>query len=265
MTQTTMPPRIAVDKIGDGEPALLFLPGWCDFRSLFRDLLPLTGRHRTSVSLDWRGHGGSDRALVDFGAIELADDAQRVIEDLGLARVIPIGQAHAGWIALELRRRLGPERVPGVVFLDWMVLGPPPGFLDALVGLQNLAASEGVRAALMEMWTRGIDSPAVHAHVARMSTHGFDMWARAGREIAAGFAANGSPVAALEALACPALHVYAQPTDDEFLSAQKAYAAAHPSFHVQRLDASSHFPVLEVPGEIATAIEAFAGEVEAID
>ncbi len=260
MTQTTTRPQIAFDKIGDGEPALAFLPGWCCPRTLFHDLLPLVGRHRTALTLDWRGHGGSDRDVPDFGTGELADDAMSVIDAASLDRVIPVGQAHAGWVALELRRRLGPDRVPGIVLLDWMVPGPAPGFLDAMPLLRAQATWQEVRSGLLGRWTTGVDNEAVLANVQTMATYGFDMWARAAREIEAQFATYGTPVAALETLGCPTLHLYAQPSDDSFLTAQLEFAAEHPWFAVHRLAAKSHFPAVEAPKQAAAEIEKFASQ-----
>ncbi len=93
-----------------------------------------------------------------------------------------------------------------------------------------------------------------------MAGYGFDMWARAGREISKKFASTGSPVAALEHLdpPPPTLHLYAQPADPGFLEAQRQYAARHHWFGVRRLEARSHFPMFEVPTEMAGAIERFA-------
>jgi pimeloyl-ACP methyl ester carboxylesterase len=251
---TTTHVRIAYDRVGDGEPALLMLPGWCADRTYFTDLLALTGRQRTSVALDWRDHGGSERTGADFGSADLVADALTVIEQSGLDRVVPVAASHAGWVAIELQRRLGAERVPGMVSLSWMVLGPPPPFLSALAGLQDPAQWEQVRAALFEMWTTGVESSAVHEYVARMSQYGFEMWSRAGREIAAEFEHEPSPLAAV---AAPFLHVYAQPTDDGFLEAQQEFAAQHPWFHVQRVPGHSHFPGVEEPARTAAAIETF--------
>jgi pimeloyl-ACP methyl ester carboxylesterase len=92
-----------------------------------------------------------------------------------------------------------------------------------------------------------------------MGKYGFDMWSRAGREIGAAFKKHESPLAVLERMAppCPTLHVYAQPEDPGLLSAQQSYAAAHPWFQVQKLDARSHFPTIEVPGPLAHAIASF--------
>lgn len=98
-----------------------------------------------------------------------------------------------------------------------------------------------------------------------MGAHDFDMWARAGQEIAAAYARHGSPLRALAALTppVPALHLYAQPDDPAHRAAQGAFAAAHPWFRPRRLEASSHFPALEVPDRVAAAIEAFLAELAA--
>jgi pimeloyl-ACP methyl ester carboxylesterase len=66
----------------------------------------LAARHRV-ITLDWRGHGDSGRAPTDFGHEGLADDAMAVIEASGVRRIVPVTQAHGGWAAVELRRRLG--------------------------------------------------------------------------------------------------------------------------------------------------------------
>lgn len=257
-TSTVVP--VAFDDVGEGEPALLMLPGWCSNRTVFRPLLaPGSGKRRV-LALDWRGHGGSERPEADFGLAELVDDALAVVDAAGVQRVVPVALSHAGWVAIELRRRLGPEQVPGLVLLEWMVLGPPPPFLDALAAMQDPRSWKAVRSQLLAMWTEGVDIPALGDNVQEMAEYGFAMWARAGREIAAAFAKNGSPVAALEGLDPPAptLHLYAQPPDPAFLAAQQHYSGEHGWFEVRRLEAHSHFPMFEVPGEMAAAIEEFA-------
>lgn len=238
------------------DPALLLLTGWCDDRALFDPLLSATGRTRRTVSMDWRGHGGSSPTSGDFGTDDLVIDALSVIEEHGLERVVPVAASHAGWVALELRRKLA-DRVPALVLVDWMVLGPPPGFDGALAGLQDPTASEHVRDQLFAMWTEGVDHPEVLASVRRMGEHGTPMWSRAGREISAAFAAEPVPLDAAERLECPVLHLYAQPEDPGFLAAQQAYAARHSWFEVKRLEARSHFPMLEVPQDMALLIEDF--------
>ncbi|HEX2850942.1 MAG TPA: alpha/beta hydrolase [Acidimicrobiales bacterium] len=256
---------IAFDDVGDGEPALVCLPGWCSNRTVFRPMLPRLARGHRTVALDWRDHGGSERPAADYTTDDLVDDAIAVLDESGVGRAVPVALSHAGWAAIEMRRRLGPERVPGMVLLDWMVLGPPPPFVAALAALQDPRRWESTRAELFRMWSTGTDLPALDAHIGEMAEYGFDTWARAGREIAARFESAGSPVAALERIdpPCPTLHVYAQPADDALLAAQVAYAGVHPWFAVHRLDAKSHFPMFEVPDDLSEVIEAFVAALPA--
>lgn len=251
---------IGLDDSGTGEPALLCLPGWCGDRDVYDPLLPRLAAGRRALAMDLPGHGGTREPAGDYGTDDVVATALDVIDGAGLERVVPVTLSHAGWVAIELRRRLGAERVPGIVLLDWMVLGPPPGFRDALAGLQRPESWEQVRGALFGMWTEGVGVPALHDYVAQMGSYGAGHWQRAGREIAGSFDADPVPLDVLAALdePCPTLHLYAQPADDAVLAAQRGYAAEHPWFRVHRLPARSHFPMFEVPDEMAATIEAFA-------
>ena len=119
----------------------------------------------------------------------------------GSIRVIPVALSHAGWAAVELRRRLGAERVPGMVLVDWMVLGTPPGFDGALAGLQDDAAWAEARAAPLRHVDPGVDVPAVREDVASMGEYGATPLA-AGRGARSPCASppTAPPLAALDAL-----------------------------------------------------------------
>ena len=250
---------IAYDDRGAGDPALLFMPGWAGPRTLFEPLIDrLTGEYRT-LTLDWRGHGDSKPARGEFGTAELADDALAVIHESGTGAVVPVAVAHAGWVAIELRRRLGPERVPGLVLLDWMVLGAPPPFLDALAGMANPATTRSVVDQVSTMWLADLDLPVLSAYVASMTAAPDEMWARGARAITTAFKQFGAPVDALAALDPPpsTLHIYAQPADPAYLDAQRRFAADHLWFQVEHLDAASHFPMFEVPDAITRYLKQF--------
>jgi len=249
---------IAFDDVGDGELAVLLMSGWCGPRTVFRPLLERLAPHVRAIALDWRGHGGSAPGDVDMLA-----DAKEVLETAGVKRVIPIGLSHAGWVALDLRRELGAARVPAICLIDWMVLGAPPPFFDALGGLQSDQWAM-VRDRLFAMWTTGVSAPAVHGYVDEMRRVDGAMWQRAGREIAKRFTAEPMPLAVIERAPCPTLHVYAQPTDPAYLAAQQAYAATHPWFSVRRVAASSHFPMLEAPDEVAMQLVELVGRATAM-
>lgn len=260
---TTTEQGLAWTDVGSGESALLCIPGWCGDRNVFDPLLTSLNGSLRAISVDLPAHGDSASPTSDFGLKEVVHALEGVIGDAGLRRVIPVALSHGGWAAVELARRLGRERVPGVVLIDWMVLGPPPGFMDALGALQNPDAWEQVRSALIGMWTDGVDVPDVHRYVEAMAGYGFSHWSRGGREIGRSFAAEKSPLEALSRLSepCPTLHVYAMPRDEELLAVQREFARSHPWFSVHRLEARSHFPMFEVPDEMAAVIERFCRDL----
>ncbi|WP_425355173.1 alpha/beta fold hydrolase [Pelomicrobium methylotrophicum] len=51
--------RISFDDHGRGEPALLFMPGWCGSRRVFDELARRCAQWRRTLAIDWRGHGRS--------------------------------------------------------------------------------------------------------------------------------------------------------------------------------------------------------------
>lgn len=253
--------RIRYDVAGEGEPALLLMPGWCDNRSAFHRLAPLCAQRRRILAPDWRGHGQSEAPSGDFGYRELLTDAAAVIRASGAERVVPVTMAHAGWVGIGLRRRLGPQRIPKLVLLDWIVFEPPLHFLQALSGLQEPEHWKSTRAQLFSLWLLEADR-AIADHVHRtMGDYGYGMWARAGREIAAAYARETSPLTALAALdpPTPTLHLFALPKDEAYREAQEEFGKSHPWFRSRRLEGKTHFPPLETPDAVASAIEEFLG------
>lgn len=259
-------PKAALDGIrinyldfGNGEPALLFLPGWCSNRTVFQPLISRCRAFCRTLALDWRGHGESGPALGEFGNEELVKDALTVIHASGAKKVIPVALAHAGWVAIELRRRL-PSKIPKLVFLDWLVLGAPPSLIDLLIKLQSPTAWLEALEKILSAWVQGVNNLELKRFVREeMGSYGFEMWARAAREIHRAYRIAGSPLHQLALLEPhpPALHLYAQPDSWGFLAAQQEFALMNSWFHVQKLDAKSHFPMFEVPEVISSAIEGF--------
>ena len=258
-TVTSVP--VSFDDAGRGEPALVYLTGWCSARSSYAAMVEHTARHRRSIAIDWRGHGTSPAIDGDFGWPQMADDVLAVLAACGVDRFVPVANAHAGWVARDLAERV-PGRVAGVVLLNWLVLGAPPPFAAGLAALANPATTHQAAGGLTASWLAGAeDVPGLAELIAAMRRHSDGMWARAGREIAAAYAAHTSPLRAFAALAAPppVRHLYAEPKDPGFLSAQQDFARAHPWFTVRRLDtAHTHFPMLEQPAELAADVTRFA-------
>jgi len=255
--------RIRYDDRGEGGPALLFLPGWCASRKVFADLPRQAAVRRRVLALDWRGHGESEAAPAPFGSADLVADAIAVIEASGARSVVPVALSHAGWIAIELRRRLG-DRIAKLVLIDWLVQQAPPPFLRVLDALQSADRWLVARDLLFSIWLRSVEDDALKGFLpSDMGAYGFEMWARAGREIGASYRRWESPLAALAGLEAPlpVLHLYAQPDEPEYLAAQRSFADRHPWYAVHRLEARSHFPMFEVPREMAARIENFVAPI----
>jgi pimeloyl-ACP methyl ester carboxylesterase len=251
--------RVRYDDVGSGEPALLFLHGWCSSRAVFSPLLSRSSRHRRGLALDFRGHGESDVPADDFTSEHLLEDALAVVEVSGARNVVPVAVSHAGWVAFDLRRRLG-GRVVRLVLVDWITTPAPPSFLEALRGLQTEGSWREARDGLFSTWLEGVTDPDVIRSVRDdMAGYDFPMWRRAARDIGAAYQRRNSPIEALASLdpPVPTLHLYSRPRDPEFPARQRSLAANHSWFHSRELSTRSHHPTIEGPDEVAQAIEEF--------
>jgi pimeloyl-ACP methyl ester carboxylesterase len=248
---------IEYDDRGSGEPALLFLTGWCSSKERWEKVAEIESVRRRVLGFDWRGHGGSDDAPGDFGVEEMVEDALAVVEASGVETFVPCAASHSGWVALELRRRLG-ERVPRLFHADWMLAVPSEPYLEVIRQLDSDEWPQA-RDTLFTIWAAGVDTPEIRRVLDVMVEHGEEMWRRSGREIGASYARGGSPFEAFSALepAVPMLHVYGQPQDFAYLELQRDYAAEHAWFSVVKLDATTHFAMIEAATEVADAIEDF--------
>jgi pimeloyl-ACP methyl ester carboxylesterase len=252
--------RIDYDDRGSGEPALLFLTGWCSSRERWEGVAGRAAGRRRVIGFDWRGHGGSDPAGGDFGVADLVEDALAVVEASGVETFVPCAASHSGWVAIELRRRLG-DRVPRLVHADWMLAVPSDRYMEVIRQLDSDEWAQA-RDTLFTIWAAGVDTPEIRSVLDVMNRHGEDMWRRSGREIEASYVQNVSPLEAFRTLepAVPVLHLYGQPQDPAYLELQERYAGEHDWFTVRKLDATTHFAMVEADADVAAAIEAFVSQ-----
>jgi pimeloyl-ACP methyl ester carboxylesterase len=252
--------NISYDDLGQGEEALLLLPAWCQSRAVFQPILEKCAANRRTLSLDWRGHGQSASPSADFGPPELVADALAVIEASGVDKFIPVTVSHAGWVGIELHRRLG-DRVPKIIHTDWLVVPPPPEYMGLVNALASLDGWEQAKDILFKIWLEGeTENQALISFIRDdMGSVSGDMWQRSGRGIASCYHRGGYPLAALQNMESlvPVLHIYAQPGDPGYLQAQQDFATQNPWYRVHKLEARSHFPTFEVPDEIVATIEQF--------
>ncbi|WP_306320185.1 MULTISPECIES: alpha/beta fold hydrolase [unclassified Streptomyces] len=252
--------RITYDVHGPAEaPTVVLLTGWCQDHRLFDPLLPyLSDTHRV-VRIDWRGHGEDRSPVADFGYAEQAADTVKVLDELGIDRFLPVSTSHGGWANIELADRLGPERVPTVTVIDWIMTPPPAEFAGGLAEVQDPERWTHGRAGLFDTWLNGSGHPLVARHLdEEMAGFGFEMWARSCRVIADAYERWGSPLERMAAMAHtrPVRHLFSQPDAEAYERAQREFSAGHPWFSHRRLGGPTHFPTLDSPALVAEEIVA---------
>ena len=111
--------ELGYDAAGAGEPALLFLHGWCGDRSFFAPQFDYFSQSHRVVSVDLPGHGTS--AVPEEYAIDaFASDVAELAADLHLGRSVVFGHSIGAMVALALSQS-APELVGAVALID-----PPP-------------------------------------------------------------------------------------------------------------------------------------------
>jgi pimeloyl-ACP methyl ester carboxylesterase len=102
---------------GTGEPALVFVHGWCCDKSYWDNQVPVFDKKHTVVTLDLAGHGASGMGRTDWTIEAFAVDVASVVQALRLKRVILVGHSMGGPVILEAAR-LMPDRVIGLIGVD---------------------------------------------------------------------------------------------------------------------------------------------------
>jgi pimeloyl-ACP methyl ester carboxylesterase len=109
--------EIAYTVSGSGSPALVLVHGWmCDQTYWLNQVDDLAADY-TVVTVDLPGHGLSGTAREAWTVTGFGGDVAKVVDHLGLDRVILIGHSMGGPVALEAARLL-PGRTVGVIGVD---------------------------------------------------------------------------------------------------------------------------------------------------
>ncbi len=127
---------------GDGPPIIL-LHATGLFAALWRPIAEqLSSRFRV-VAMDQRGHGDSDKPADGYTFELLADDTQRLIEELGLERPLAVGHSSGGTTIV-----VHAEQYPGVIERSVLIepILPQPDWYSAKVPNMNPnSMAEGAR------------------------------------------------------------------------------------------------------------------------
>ncbi len=102
---------------GQGEPALVFIHGWCCDNDVWKYQVPYFEKSHKVVTIDLGGHGQSGLGREDWTMEMFGEDVAAVIKKLNLKKVILVGHSMGGPV-IAAAARLMPERVIALVGAD---------------------------------------------------------------------------------------------------------------------------------------------------
>lgn len=102
---------------GKGEPALVFIHGWCCDRTFWQPQLDHFSKTRRVVAIDLGGHGASGLGRKTWSMAAFGADVAAVVNHLQLKSVVLVGHSMGGPVMLEAAPLLK-DRLAGLVGVD---------------------------------------------------------------------------------------------------------------------------------------------------
>ncbi len=109
--------KIVYSVYGKGEPALVFIHGWCGSRAIWDKQVPYFAKKYRVITLDLAGHGASGRNRQEYTQEAFGEDVAAVVEAAKADKLILIGHSMSGTIILEANKLIK-DKVIGLVAVD---------------------------------------------------------------------------------------------------------------------------------------------------
>jgi len=246
--------RLAYLDTGSGEPALVFIHGWCCNQSMWgNQVKAFSSKHRV-IAVDLRGMGASDAPDQDYDIAGFADDMRWLIDEIGLAPPVLIGHSMGGVITLNLLRRY-PDLARAAVFVDAGIMPFPEQFQplvsQMIEGLKSPAHRDVATNFVKQFLFRPESPPALRDEVA-------EAMARAPQRVM-----HTALSSTLDPANCPS---GALPVPSLFVRAaslpmtEEQIAERYPGLEVTTMDAG-HFVHMEKPQEFNEILWRFLEKV----
>jgi len=102
---------------GQGPTTVLYLHGWAGSGAQFDEVIGQLDLNALQVvTMDFRGHGESEKTAEPYGLDRIADDAWAVADTVGATNVVLVGFSMSGKFAQYVALRQ-PKRVSGLVLV----------------------------------------------------------------------------------------------------------------------------------------------------
>ncbi|WP_052670713.1 alpha/beta fold hydrolase [Draconibacterium sediminis] len=110
---------IAFSSKGKGKPAIIFVHGWTNPRTIWDDQMEQFSAKYRAVAIDLAGSGESGNNRSEWTMNAFSNDVIAVIDKLKLDEVVLVGFSMGAAVVVETANQI-PEKVKGVVIVDNM-------------------------------------------------------------------------------------------------------------------------------------------------
>jgi pimeloyl-ACP methyl ester carboxylesterase len=245
-----------VEDGGGGAPALLFLHYWGGSSQTWRHVTAALADDFRTVAMDQRGWGRSDQPENGYDLASLADDAQAVIDGLGLDHYVVVGHSMGGKVGQLLASRL-PSGLAGLVLVAPSPPSPMALPLEVRQSMVGAYTSRETIIATVEQVLAGRPlEPEDLEGVVDDSLRG-----AAAAKLAWPLAASQEDItAAVADVAVPTLVISGdQDRVDPPSTLRQELLPRIPQARMHLLQGVGHLSPLEAPAELAALIRSFAG------
>ncbi|OUM97888.1 MAG: alpha/beta hydrolase [Paenibacillaceae bacterium ZCTH02-B3] len=239
---------------GTSVPPLVLLHGYGGSHRYFDEIFPLLTKHLRVIAPDLRGHGDSAAPEGVYSMETLADDVRKLLDHLGLERVVLLGHSLGGYVTLAFAERY-PERLAGFGLLH------STAFPDTEEGRENrLRTAEIARrrgsAPVIDALAPKLFSPANREKMADrldfVKRIGYGTPSNGIIGAALGMRERPDRRAVLERAGVPVLLLAG--AHDEAIPAERRFPADGPHIVKVELPDAGHMGMLESPRAFADAI-----------
>jgi pimeloyl-ACP methyl ester carboxylesterase len=246
--------RIHYEADGSGEPAIVFVHGWCCDRTYWREqIAPFAARGRV-VAVDLAGHGESGRGRSTWTMRAFGRDVAAVVTHLDLRDVILIGHSMGGDVVVDAALEMA-DRVRGLVWIDsYDSLDEPrtPESIERFLAPFRDNFADAMRAFVRTVFLSGTDPELLEWVSADMAAAPPDIALDAARHSLG----NGAVLPGLLRhvhVPVAALNTGWLPPDVEALARHGVVASVLPGL--------GHFPMLEAPADFNAALATVVSDV----
>jgi pimeloyl-ACP methyl ester carboxylesterase len=238
----------------EGElPPVLLLHGWCcDHTFLAPQANHFAGKGHAVVSLDFRGHGQSDKPEQAYPIGGFTEDVAWICEELKLEKPIVVGHSMGGIVACDLAGRW-PDLPCAIIMLDAAVVLPAAALAGVMPEVERLRASDyatELRRVMNAVFFLPTDNPERREHILAVMTGTPQHVIVAAYE---GLAQYASPAAGR--VTAPSLYIAADEASPR--SDMPRLRTLLPAMLFGQTVGSGHFCQLEVPEQVNAMIDRF--------